>query len=57
MKTNEEKVKTPYEAFRQGNVPFILENVDENFTRNASGTLQSTSLIFLTQSNKYNYEI
>ncbi|WP_428655667.1 nuclear transport factor 2 family protein [Runella sp.] len=32
MKTNEEKVKALYEAFGQGNVPFILENVDTDFT-------------------------
>ena len=32
MKTNQQIVEGIYAAFAQGNVPFILENVAENFT-------------------------
>jgi ketosteroid isomerase-like protein len=32
MKTNKQTVAAIYEAFGQGNIPFILESVDENFT-------------------------
>ena len=32
MKTNKETVQAIYDAFGQGNIPFILESVDENFT-------------------------
>ncbi len=32
MKTNKQTVEAIYAAFGQGNVPFILESVDENFT-------------------------
>jgi uncharacterized protein len=32
MQTNLATVKAIYDAFGQGNIPFILETVDENFT-------------------------
>ena len=32
MKTNQQIIEALYEAFGQGNVPFIIESVAENFT-------------------------
>jgi uncharacterized protein len=32
MKPNKEKIIALYDAFGQGNIPFILENVADNFT-------------------------
>lgn len=32
MQTNQQKIEAMYVAFGQGNIPFILESVSENFT-------------------------